>query len=113
VSGPQTAHDSAAGRDPLAALLAESLALWGVAGRVAPAAGGCRIEVSGGALLLVRPAPERDRPVRWLVSEEAGAAGGVPTPARPCLSVAGLLRTLRRAVAPDLEGQRLRVGGTG
>jgi len=69
-------------------LLADSLALWGVAGRVVVQAQGVAIQAGDVALLVTR-AESGDDPIRWWVTRDGRR--------RPCPSVLGLLRTLRNA----------------
>jgi len=73
----------------LRALLADSLTLWGVAGRVEIADGGMRI-IAGEQVLHVTRAAQGEAPMRWwLISE---------TRRRPAASMLGLLRSLRYAL---------------
>jgi hypothetical protein len=85
----------------LRALIADSLALWGVAGRVDIADTGVRITVGDQVLHVAQAAPE-DAPMRWwLISE---------TRRRPAASMLGLLRSLRYALgATSAEPVRARV----
>ncbi len=79
----------------LRALLADTLQLWGVEGRVV-------IEgeaVTIGALRVSAAAPA-DLPIRWWLER--------PGQKRPCTSVLGLLRSLRNAFGGG-ETQKLRV----
>ncbi len=71
----------------LRGLLADALALWGVAGRVAADGGGVAVLVAG-ARCVVAPADAALRPVRWFVTtpERAGRAAA---------SVAGVLGVVR------------------
>lgn len=85
----------------LRALLADSLTLWGVAGRVEVADGGVRIS-AGEQVLHVTQAEPGEAPMRWwLISE---------TRRRPAASMLGLLRSLRYALnATGTEPARARV----
>jgi hypothetical protein len=85
----------------LRALLADSLTLWGVAGRVEIADGGVRI-VADEQVLHVTQAEPGEAPMRWwLISE---------TRRRPAASMLGLLRSLRYALnATSAEPARARV----
>ncbi|MGI9127866.1 MAG: hypothetical protein ACR2IG_06625 [Roseomonas sp.] len=85
----------------LRALIADSLTLWGVAGRVDITDAGVRITV-GELVLHIAPALPEDAPMRWwLISE---------TRRRPAASVLGLLRSLRYALnATGAEPARARV----
>ncbi len=85
----------------LRALIADSLALWGVAGRVDIADTGIRI-TAGDQVLHVAPAAPAEAPMRWwLISE---------TRRRPAASMLGLLRSLRYALnATSTEPARARV----
>lgn len=88
-------------------LLADALALWGVAARPLVQAGGVQAEgvtlaTPDGTVLRIRPATPDDLPVRWWIER--------PGQRRPCTSVLGLLRTLRNAAgAGTAEARRLRV----
>ena len=82
-------------------LLADSLALWGVDGRVNVADGGVLV-AAGGVRLLVAPADAADDPIRWWVARDGHR--------RPCPSVLGLLRTVRNALGvPGAAPVRVRV----
>jgi len=83
------------------ALLADSLTLWGVAGRVEIADGGIKI-IAGEHVLHVTQAAPGEAPMRWwLISE---------TRRRPAASMLGLLRSLRYALnATSAEPPRARV----
>ena len=85
----------------LRALLADSLTLWGVAGRVEIADGGVKI-IAGEMVLHVTQATPAEAPMRWwLISE---------TRRRPAASMLGLLRSLRYALnATSAEPARARV----
>lgn len=91
----------------LRALLADSLALWGVEGRTAVDGGGVVVAVPGGITFSIRPAMTEDRPIRWWLER--------PGQRRPCTSVTGLLRSLRNSLgAGEDEGiRRLRVAAGG
>jgi hypothetical protein len=91
----------------LRALVADSLALWGVAGvRVAVEGDGIGLTAPDGTALRVRPAPSGERPVRWWLER--------PGQRRPCTGALGLLRGLRNALgAGDGGVQRLRVAEPG
>ncbi|MCA3322073.1 MAG: hypothetical protein INF75_14000 [Roseomonas sp.] len=85
----------------LRALIADSLTLWGVAGRVDIADLGVRITINDLVLHVTQAAPE-EAPMRWwLISE---------TRRRPAASMLGLLRSLRYALgATSAEPARARV----
>jgi hypothetical protein len=85
----------------LRALIADSLTLWGVAGRVDIADLGVRITVGDLVLHVAQALPE-EAPMRWwLISE---------TRRRPAASMLGLLRSLRYALnATSAEPARARV----
>jgi hypothetical protein len=85
----------------LRALIADSLTLWGVAGRVDIADLGVRITVGDLVLHVAQVLPE-EAPMRWwLISE---------TRRRPAASMLGLLRSLRYALnATSAEPARARV----
>jgi hypothetical protein len=71
-------------------LLADSLALWGVAARPTVTGSGVSLTAPDGTALRVLPAAAAELPVRWWLER--------PGQRRPCTSVLGLLRTLRNAV---------------
>ncbi len=82
-------------------LLADSLALWGVEGRVVVAETGVAVH-STGPVLLVSAADATDGPIRWWLTRDGRR--------RPCPSVLGLLRSLRNALgAPGAAPGRVRV----
>jgi hypothetical protein len=85
----------------LRALIADSLTLWGVAGRVDIADVGVRITAADLVLHVAQALPE-EAPMRWwLISE---------TRRRPAASMLGLLRSLRYALhATSAEPARARV----
>jgi hypothetical protein len=87
----------------LANLLADSLALWGVAGRVTAEADGLHLRHASGDFVVTPGAA----PARWLLQTPVRAAAGRGPRAAP--SVVALLTALRAAldVAP---GARLRIG---
>lgn len=85
----------------LRALLADSLALWGEAGRVAVEGDGAVVTLPGGLALRVRPAAPAEQPIRWWLER--------PGQRRPCTSVLGLLRGVRNACGGAAGGKRLRV----
>ena len=83
-------------------LVADSLALWGVPGRVTVADEGVVLVAPDGTPLRIQPAAPAERPLRWWLER--------PGQRRPCTSVLGLLRGLRNAVgAGEGEARRLRV----
>lgn len=85
----------------LRALLADSLTLWGVSGRVEIADAGVRIIADDQVLHVMEAAPE-EAPMRWWVLREGQR--------RPAASVLGLLRSLRYALnATAAEPARARV----
>ncbi|HYZ32870.1 MAG TPA: hypothetical protein VE684_11400 [Crenalkalicoccus sp.] len=84
------------------ALVADSLALWGVAAPVAIAGEGVAVTAPDGTRLVLHPATAEEEPVRWWLER-----GGTR---RPCTGVLGALRALRNAVgAGEAEALRLRV----
>lgn len=86
----------------LRALIADSLALWGVPGRVTVTEDGVALTAPDGTPLRIRAADAANRPVRWWLER--------PGQRRPCTSVLGLLRGLRNATgAGEGETRRLRV----
>lgn len=81
-------------------LLADSLAIWGVKGRVSVEGGGVALR-AGGVALHVAPAAPDAAPVRWWVTRDGRH--------RPCPSVLGLLRSVRNALGvPGAAPVRLR-----
>ena len=101
------ATPAAAHADVLREFIADSLALWRVAGSVeageAPAV--AVIRAAGGTIVRIeRPAavdmPAVDIPFRWLVRSAAGGADRT----RPCASLVGLLNALRSALDVDRGG---------
>ncbi len=85
----------------LRALLADSLTLWGISGRVEIADACIRI-TAGDLVLHVAPGMPEEMPMRWwLISE---------TRRRPAASMLGLMRSLRYALnATGSEPARARV----
>jgi len=82
-------------------LLADSLALWGAAGRVSVMDDGVAV-VTEGVRLVIAPAAPDDDPIRWWVTRDGRR--------RPCPSVLGLLRTVRNALGvPGASPARLRI----
>ena len=79
----------------LRALLADSLALWGIEARVVVEEGGVRA-----GTIRVRPAAEAELPIRWWLERDGRE--------RPCTSVLGLLRSLRNGFGGG-EAMTLRV----
>ena len=88
----------------LRALVADGLALWGLAAAVSVVGDGVALTAPDGTRLRIRPALPEERPLRWWLER--------PGQRRPCTSVLGLLRALRNAVGAG-EGadaaKRLRV----
>jgi hypothetical protein len=85
----------------LRALIADSLTLWGVVGRVDIADAGVRI-AAGDLVLHVAQAAPGEAPMRWWLISEARH--------RPAASMLGLLRSLRYALgATSAEPARARV----
>ena len=81
--------------------LADSLALWRVAGTVEAGELPVVAVIRAGDGAIVRiERPEQDMPFRWLVL--AGAAGASRT--RPCASLVGLLNAVRHALGVDRGG---------
>lgn len=92
----------------IAALLQESLALWGVDGdTTAMQAEAVRVRGPGGLVASVEPAPE-DSPFRWFVRWHDAAAGAAEPRTRPCGSLVGVLAALRRALGVE-RGTSVRV----
>jgi hypothetical protein len=89
----------------LRALVADSLALWGVTGTaVSVTEDGVALVAPEGTPLRLRAAWLEERPLRWWLER--------PGQRRPCTSILGLLRGLRNAVGAGEEGdasRRLRV----
>jgi hypothetical protein len=86
----------------LRALVADSIAVWDVAGaRVAVEGDGIAVTAADGMLLRVSPAAAEDRPLRWWIDR--------PGQRRPYTGTTGLLRGLRNALgAGDGLPSRLR-----
>jgi hypothetical protein len=85
----------------LRALIADSLTLWGVAGRVDIADVGIRITAADLVLHVTQALPE-EAPMRWWLMREGRR--------RPAASMLGLLRSLRYALhATGTEPARARV----
>lgn len=83
-------------------LLADSLALWGIAARPRVMEDGAVLVAPDGATLRVTAATPAELPVRWWLDR--------PGQKRSCTSVLGLLRSLRNAVGADQDDvRRLRV----
>jgi len=78
-------------------LLAASLAVWHVAGRVARDGDRITLTAGGQTLLVGRGAA----PFRWTVTLDRRERG--------VTSIAGLLRLMRRVVDPDHQPSRLRI----
>lgn len=87
----------------LANLLADSLALWGVAGRVTPEAAGLRLHHAGADYTITAG----QAPVRWLLQTPARVAAGRGPRAVP--SIVALLTALRAALEVP-PGAPMRVG---
>jgi len=89
----------------LRALVADSIAVWGIAGaRVVVEGDGIAVGAAGLALR-IRPAAPEERPLRWWIER--------PGQRRPCTGTLGLLRGLRNALgAGDGLPSRLRVAPT-
>ncbi len=85
----------------LRALIADSLTLWGVTGRVEIADCGVRI-IAGDQVLHVTQAAPEEAPMRWWLLRDGRR--------RPAGSILGLLRSLRYALnATSAEPARARV----
>lgn len=85
----------------LRALIADSLTLWGVTGRVDIADAGIRITAGDQVLHVAQAAPE-EAPMRWWLLRDGRR--------RPAASMLGLLRSLRYALnATAVEPARARV----
>ena len=83
-------------------LLADSLALWGVAARPRVVEEGVAVGAPDGTALSVTAASPAELPMRWWLER--------PGQRRGCTSILGLLRSLRNAVGGDVEAaRRLRV----
>lgn len=83
-------------------LLADSLALWGVAARPRVVEEGVAVGAPNGATLNVTAATPAELPMRWWLERHGQRRG--------CTSILGLLRSLRNALGADVEtARRLRV----
>jgi G3E family GTPase len=89
----------------LRGLITDSLLLWGVWGRCAPAGDGLLVSTVFGRRVLVRRASEVERPARWIM-QVLGAKGGAAGPERTAASIVGLLGALRRALGSASAGGR-------
>jgi hypothetical protein len=87
----------------LANLLADSLVLWGVAGRIVPDADGLRLRHAGADYIVTAGPP----PARWLLHTPARQAAGRGPRALP--SITALLTALRAALGVP-PGVRMRIG---
>ena len=76
-------------------LLADSLALWGVAARPRVVEDGVALGTPDGTALRVTAASPAELPMRWWLER--------PGQRRGCTSILGLLRSLRNAVGGDVE----------
>jgi hypothetical protein len=87
----------------LRALLADTIAVWGIVDAQATLdGGGVVVSLPDGAALRVRAAAGAERPVRWWLERDGRR--------RPCLGTIGLLRALRNALgAGEGAPQRLRI----
>ncbi|MBM3343235.1 MAG: hypothetical protein FJY56_14150 [Betaproteobacteria bacterium] len=97
---------------PLRAFLADTLALWGVAGDVQQGRGPAVAEIctANGALVWIEPASD-DAPFRWQVRwRAAGEAPGAPREVRPraCSSLVGVLAAMREALNVE-RGSAVRI----
>ena len=90
----------------LRGLMADCLALWGIAGRVAVNGNRATIDAADGTFVLESAAPDM-RPVRWLLQTPARAAADRPPRAMP--SIVAALSALRNALGGD-TGNTLRIG---
>ena len=91
----------------LGTLLRDCLRLWGIAGRLSPAAEGWEIATAEGAFSIA-PAEAELRPVRWFLQTPERRAAGRPARAAP--SIVAALSALRNNLGAA-SGQRLRIGG--
>ena len=96
----------------LSAFLADSLALWGVAGEVRTGQGAVVVEISAqsGAVVWIEPAAQ-DTPFQWFVRwRRAGDAPGGVRELRPraCGSLVGMLAAVREALGVE-RGSAVRV----
>jgi hypothetical protein len=81
------------------ALMSESLAAWGVAGR-AELDSDCAVIIAGKKQIGIERAPA-DSMFRWVVTIDGRT--------RPALSLLAVLRQVREALDPSYSGSRLRV----
>ncbi len=98
--------------DKLRAFLADSLALWGMAGEVKTGQGSVCVEIhaGNGAVVWIERAAD-DTPFRWCARwRAAGDAPGGVRELRPraCGSLVGLLAAVREALAVE-RGSAVRV----
>jgi hypothetical protein len=92
---------SGAQSELVAELLAESLASWHVAGRVARADDGGIVVSGNGKSIRIDPAPPQQDMFRWLVTIEGRQ--------RPAVSVVAILRQVRQALDSGYAASRVRV----
>jgi hypothetical protein len=97
----------------LRGFLADSLALWRVAGKVAPGEEPvvAVVQADDGALVWIERASGEGMPCRWLVRwRGAGEAPGAPRETRPraCASVVGMLGAVRGALGVN-RGMPVRI----
>lgn len=99
--------DAAISDAALRDLLADSLKLWGVAGRVSSEDEGMVLTTADGGKFLINRAHDRIREIRWTLVTPARQAAGRPP--RPASSIVGLLSALRAALGAE-HGPRARGG---
>ena len=109
----QSTGDLSVDDGPFRDFLADSLALWRVAGTVEAGEGPVVAVVCAGegAIVWVERPSGPDLPCRWLVRwRGAGAAPGGPREERPraCASIGGLLNVMRGALGVD-RGRPVRI----
>jgi len=91
---------TAAAADPVCELLAQSLAVWRVAGGVERTSGGAILVRAGASEICIERAP-KNLPFRWMVSVDDRKRGAI--------SLLGVLRQVRAALDPGYAANRVRV----
>lgn len=101
---------AAAADDRLRAFLADSLALWEVAGTVEAGAApvvACILAANGARIEIERVA-DAQAPFRWFVRVppvQAADGGTYQRHPRPCTSIVGVLHAIRAALGVQLAGR--------
>jgi hypothetical protein len=91
---------SAASKDVVCELLAQSLKAWKLAGDVRRSGDGSILVACAAKEICVAPAPP-DLPFRWMVT--------VDSRPRPAISLVAVLRQVRAALDPGYAGEKVRI----